>query len=202
MNRTKILILLTLAFAPYFTHAQIKPEFEKALEEDRQRDKFITQLLTLDKLFKNGIDSSIVDSLKATGEYDFLERKLSTDNKIVVIINVVPNLYETYLKLEREGKINVLKSLRAAGRLKVPGRTVANEVELPKKTNKNQSYNDFYLDVIRQLMVKYKALLLPDQLDFPTYQSWEKEAALTSELSIRQYRESFILFLYKHYKIT
>jgi hypothetical protein len=199
----KHLLTVILVFAtPLVLFAQPKEEFQEKLSQERQKKAFMHQLLQLDSVFKNGADSIAFRSLATSGQYSYISFKTVAGHSVVVF-DIIPLWAEAYSQMEGEGKINHLKQLRKEGKLRLTSRVIANEVQdLPKKTNASQSYNAFYIGVIKQLMVKYKSALAPDQLDFMTYQSWEKEANLSSETAIREYRETFILFLYSHYHLN
>jgi hypothetical protein len=194
-------LLLTILFMGFQSYSQIKQEFQNELELQKQKNLFSKKLIQLNTLLKNGLAGLHVDSLKNSGGFDFLEKK-NIPSGDILIIDVIPLWSDAYFFLEKEGKINNLKSLRQAGKLKLTGRNIANEVELPKKANKSQSDNDFYLGVIKQLLNKGNNALQQDHLDFATYQSWEKGAGVTTEFDIREYRTSFILFIYKHYNLN
>jgi antitoxin component of RelBE/YafQ-DinJ toxin-antitoxin module len=178
--------------------AQVKNEFENRLTKDHDKNVFSRKLLTLDSIAIKGINAINVDSLKATGEYNFLDKKESATG-IILVFDIIPLWAEAYNQLARAGKIEHLEALRKSGKLKLTSRSIANEVELPVKTDKHQTYNDFYLHSIKDLMQANKAVLKADNLDFATYQSWERDAKLPTDIAIREYRESFIRFLYETY---
>lgn len=196
----KTLVFSILLWLSQVGYSQIKQEFQKQLAEDSARRDFEHRLLGLNKLLKNGVEHLNLDSLKKDTGYYFIEKRL-VENRTVLYFDLTWSLKEVYDRLEETGKVNTLKALRLKGTLKIIARGIANEVELPKKTNPRQSYNDFYLEVIRKLLLENREVLQADRLDFPTYQLWEKEARLLTTMDIRRYRENFILFLYKHYNL-
>lgn len=194
----KVVLFLFFVFVATFCFGQIKEQFTRQLVEDSTKRDFAERLLILERLVAKGVDRINIDSLQKEPGFYFLEQK-KKDGQTLMIFNLTWPLKTVYNRLEDAGKIKRLKALRLAGKLKILARGIANEVEPPKKTNPRQSYNDFYLEVIQKMLQANSEALKADKLDFATYKAWEKEAGLTSSLAIRQYRESFIIFLYKHY---
>ena len=195
-------ILFLLFFLPAVCSAQIKEQFQEQLRQDSLRHDFESKLVTLNELLKGGEEHLNIDTLQKGTSFSFMNKK-TIDGRTVLIFELTWDFKNVYTKLEDAGKINNLKTLRLKGQLKISARGIANEVmDLPKKTNRSQSYNDFYLEIIRKLIQTNKRLLQADNLDYATYQSWEKEARPPTPLAVQQYRKSFILFLYKHYNLN
>lgn len=195
-----VFILHVLLFSSNTSFAQVKEQFAQQLTQDSVKRDFEQRLVVVDRLLARGLSALNVDSLKQDPGFAFLEKK-TLKGRLTLIFDLTWSHKDVYDQLEKEGKINRLKSLRLKGQLKIIARGIANEVELPKKTNPRQSYNDFYLEVIERLLREHQEVVQADKLDFATYQSWEKEARLSNAIAIRQYRETFIRFLYKHYKL-
>jgi hypothetical protein len=198
MKKLLFLIMLTL---PFVVQAQIKDDFQQQLQMDHQTLVFKSQLLYLNSLFKKKVDFVQVDSLKQTGKFDFIDYHAKTGIKQLVF-DLPQYLASYYLKVEKSGLVPHLQKLRTAGKLVVPSREVASDVELPKKTNPHQSYNDFYLQVIRQLIQKHQSELAADHFNYTVYQQWEADEKLQNDAAVTEFRASFIRFLFSHYHFS
>jgi hypothetical protein len=196
----KIYILFTFIFFSAMCFAQVMDEFQQQLNEDSAKRAFASKLLSLNKLLQTKPKWVVTDSLIKDTAFTFLDKKL-VNGQNIMIFDLTTDQKDVLNNLQDSGKIKFIDLMRSKGEIKVSVRGIANEVELPVKTNPRQSYNDFYLAVIKNLMWTNREILKEDKLDFAVYQSWEKNAKLATAIDIRLYRESFIRFLYKKYKI-
>jgi len=199
--------LITLSFLSVIalnSNGQIKQEFEKELKLQVEKNQFRQEMALLNSIVGEHKDPKIIDSIKSKGTMQYVEIKPENNKKYswksdTVELELRAILYEEFLDLEDKGKINALKALKTEGRLKVASRGIANTIQLPRKTNARQSYNDFYLEVIRKLLINNESVVKRDHLTFLVYQSWEKQASLKTNQDITNYRVAFIFFLYKNY---
>jgi len=197
----KKLLLFILLVVPLFGMAQFKNDFEQQRQMDLEKVTFRAKLITIDSLCKKGLNFGKLDSLKQTGRFDFITYKTKPSGKQLVF-DLPQYLATDYLKFEKTGAIPNLQKLRAAGKLNVPSREVASDVELPRKTDPHQSYNDFYLQVIQQLIKKHRAELAADNFTYTVYQQWEAEQHLKNDAAVTEFRASMIRALYSHYHFS
>jgi len=198
-------LLIIIAMLIYLRgEAQMKAAFDQEYQSIQNGVKFGNDLIRLNKIVTDHANPALIDALEAKDDLQFVTYSVTkiSDNRYNythITIDLREGWSEIFQNLSIAGKINALKAMKSEGKLVLTGRFPSNTVELPKKTNPNQSYSDFYLNMIINLMQQHRGELSEDHLTFAIYQKWEADAGLKTENDLIAFRLAFIRTLYKRY---